>query len=216
MQDFDLFKRRTEQKVDPDTGIVYIRDHYSKLQLENLRPIMSDHSTYFATADSAPSAKSLPSAVESVASVITMVSEHNYDSAQDFPHLSREIRFRLVTRTEDNPTQVNVSLQKWRENLDFVQHYVDAIDKRNVLQLNAYWAPSFLKRHVWEYLQAAGALPAPEPRQLYLPLKVPEVEVIEWGEDGPCEDFEEPVPEYNWSEVFKTVSKTGVIDPRFR
>jgi hypothetical protein len=68
------------------------------------------------------------------------------DGSRDFLPLSPSVIFRLITRTEDAPLLVNDDLEKFRMHLPDLQAYIEKFDKRKVLELDAYWAPSTLFR----------------------------------------------------------------------
>jgi len=162
MQDVDLYKRRIEQKYDPDTSQTYIRQHYSKFNThEEVFPVyknqhmfkygknsqsQSDVADISDFSDSMASPRSGgPGGIKNVRRNFEIDEiEDPLDGSRDFIPLGPDILFRLITRTEDNPVLVNDDLEQFRYNLPALQAYVENFDKRKVLEIDAYWAPSVI------------------------------------------------------------------------
>lgn len=169
MQDFDLYKRRIEQKYDPDTSETYIRQHYSKFDadqdvfpthktqhrnkgskhMNGMRSPVSDVGDISDFSDSITSPRSADGIAHGQREEYQSEmgeEEDPLDGSRDFMALPSDVLFRLITRTEDNPVLVNDDLEQFRLNLPALQAYVETFDKRNVLELDAYWAPSVIYR----------------------------------------------------------------------
>lgn len=180
MQDADLYKRRIEQKMDPETNIIYGRVHYSKFNSdENVFPPVRKSNPPFSaqypiTATSIassdvghisefsdfehhiPDKEEVHPLTRKVSMYIGLTNPINdkivdpdeppdpLDGSTDFLPLRPHVIFRLISRTEDNPLFVNDDLELFRDKLPVLQAYVEKFDKRNVLELDAYWAPSVI------------------------------------------------------------------------
>lgn len=161
MQDADLYKRRIEQKLDPETSIIYGRVHYSKFNADkNVFPSVDRNKNVppMSVASSDVGNATDFSEVASVDLYVGPTKEKNdkiidpdqpedddpMDGSRDFLPLPPNVIFRLITRTEDNPIFVNDDLELFRNKLSAMQSYVERFDKRKVLELDAYWAPSVI------------------------------------------------------------------------
>jgi hypothetical protein len=116
---------------------------------------------------------------------------------------------------------VSEDLEQFRNKLPALQAYIEKFDKRNVLELDAYWAPSVIYKRVYDFLQTCGITHVPIPVQILKALdRKYSSEMGEFlGED---DDSEAPCPDssaeddIDWESAYKAVSIRGLVDPRFR
>lgn len=198
MQDKDLYKRRTGQKMDPATGKIYCYTQYSKydpdelllrrkytpptpthndgiagweLTGSNLKKNADNNSGDQATEDFSDTVRVMSGEDSSRRFSRPSTPEHGHllVSEIDFPKLSASVLSRLFFRTEDFNIIVGDDLESYRIALPELQEYVDGFDKRRVLEVDAYWSPTIIFRRVWDFCESVGLQPVPVPVQIMKP-----------------------------------------------
>lgn len=207
MHDKDLYKRRMNQKLDPDTGRLHIKQQYSKYDPDEAVLFRHYHrkSDSIAVSEVGVSGRLQTGTSDqqkqnrqSVVSSENPVTEEQSDTERratfdtdarnsrsstpeggnllvdelDFPKLPQEVLERLFYRTEDFNIIVSDDLDSFRFNIGELQDYVSKFDKRKVLEVDAYWAPTVIFRRVWEFCEAIGVQPTPVPVQIMRPLSM--------------------------------------------
>lgn len=178
MQDKDLYKRRVNQKFDPETGKVYIKQQYAKFdpdelvlhrhvhrhsttneqtqeqQIRQSQDKMRQSTGTFATSQDNPVTEEASDTERRTGTGVNtkgMMSrgstpEHGelLMNEVDFPKLNPDVLERLFYRTEDFNVIVSDDLESFRYNFQDLQEYVNGFDKRKVVELDSYWAPTVI------------------------------------------------------------------------